>query len=90
MQSDPETRNIRFLFNHDDYAGGDPEALRNVRGARRGEMLYAEWMRKTFVCQLSKQQFTPAIVGAQDRTRMRFHCLSPTDYADLTQRSRWR
>ncbi len=57
----PETRGIRFLWNVDDYDGLNPEQLDNVGDGRRGEMLYAEWMRRNYNVQFRKQQFTPAI-----------------------------
>jgi len=57
----PETADIRFLWNIDDYDGSDPSELNGVSDRKRGEMLYAEWMKQNYNCQLRKQQFTIAI-----------------------------
>ena len=62
FQSHPETQNIRFLWNIDNYDGTDPGQLLGFTGQRRGEMLYAAWLRnETGQGQLRKQQFTIAI-----------------------------
>lgn len=57
----PETANIRFLWNLDDYIPGpvDPDDYRD--DSLLGEALYAQWMYENYNCQLRKQQFTLAI-----------------------------
>ncbi|MCF7849760.1 MAG: hypothetical protein K9M45_12995 [Kiritimatiellales bacterium] len=57
----PETREIRFLWNADDYNGSDTNELTGVSDRLRGEMLYAGWLRQNHNVQFRKQQFTIAI-----------------------------
>ncbi len=57
----PETKNMTFLWNVDDYDGSDPSELKGVSDSNRAEMLYSEWMHKNFNTQMRKQQFTIAI-----------------------------
>ncbi len=57
----PQTRNMKFLWNVDDYDGANPRELERVSDRRRGEMLYGKWMRENYDCQFRKQQFTLAI-----------------------------
>lgn len=61
FQSHIETQNILFLWNISDYDGTYPGKLDGITGQKRGEMLYAEWLRRTGQGQLRKQQFTIAI-----------------------------
>ncbi len=57
----PETRDIMFLWNVDDYDGSNPAQLNGVGAQKRQEMLYAEWMHGNFNTNIRKQQFTIAI-----------------------------
>ena len=57
----PETEDIIFLWNVDDYDGSDPSDLIGISDRLRGERLYAEWMHKNFNTNIRKQQFTIAI-----------------------------
>jgi hypothetical protein len=55
----PELKHIRFLFNVDNES--NPEVLKGAKGAKAGELLYANWLRKNYPIELRKQQFTIAI-----------------------------
>ena len=55
----PELKHIRFLFNVDDES--NPEVLKGAKGAKAGELLYANWLRQNYPIELRKQQFTIAI-----------------------------
>jgi hypothetical protein len=55
----PELKHIRFLFNVDNES--NPEVLKGAKGAKAGELLYANWLRKNYPIELRKQQFTMAI-----------------------------
>ena len=55
----PELKHIRFLFNVDNES--NPEVLKGAKGAKAGELLYANWLRKNYPIELRKQQFTTAI-----------------------------
>ncbi|HKL21193.1 MAG TPA: hypothetical protein VJ904_05265, partial [Tichowtungia sp.] len=50
----PETANMKFLWNIDDYDGPAEDTADQ-------EKKYATWMRANYNCQFRKQQFTPAI-----------------------------
>jgi hypothetical protein len=54
-----ELKHIRFLFNVDNES--NPEVLKGAKGAKAGELLYANWLRKNYPIELRKQQFTIAI-----------------------------
>jgi len=56
-----ETRSAKFLWNIDDYDGTNPDELVAVNDRKKGEMIYAQWMRANYDCHLRKQQFTIAI-----------------------------
>ena len=55
----PELKHIRFLFNVDNES--NPEVLKGTKGAKAGELLYANWLRQNYPIELRKQQFTIAI-----------------------------
>jgi hypothetical protein len=55
----PELKHIRFLFNVDDES--NPAVLKGAKGAKAGELLYANWLRQNYPIELRKQQFTIAI-----------------------------
>lgn len=55
----PELKHIRFLFNVDNES--NPEVLKGAKGAKVGELLYANWLRENYPIELRKQQFTIAI-----------------------------
>ena len=57
----PETKDIPFLWNVDDYDGSDPSQLIGIGDGLRGERLYAEWMHQNYNTNIRKQQFTIAI-----------------------------
>lgn len=65
----PETENIRFLWNIDDFDGSDPSDLEGISDRLLGERLYSEWVRSNYETQLRKQQFTIAI-GYMDPNEM--------------------
>jgi hypothetical protein len=54
-----ELKHIRFLFNVDDES--NPAVLKGAKGAKAGELLYANWLRQNYPIELRKQQFTIAI-----------------------------
>lgn len=54
-----ELQHIRFLFNVDDESNF--AVLKGVKGAKMGELLYANWLRQNYPIELRKQQFTIAI-----------------------------
>ena len=56
----PQTAKIKFLFNLDDFDDDSGATTADKTDRKRGEMLYAQWMRQNFDCQLRKQQFTDA------------------------------
>lgn len=53
--SRPQTANIKFLFNIDDY-DGDPVIVNP-----NAEQIYGKWIKENFSCQLRKQQYTIAV-----------------------------
>lgn len=55
----PELRHIKFLFNVDDES--NPTVLKEAKGTKVGELLYANWLRQNYPIELRKQQFTIAI-----------------------------
>jgi hypothetical protein len=55
----PELNHIKFLFNVDDES--NPTVLKEAKGTKVGELLYANWLRQNYPIELRKQQFTIAI-----------------------------
>ena len=55
----PELKHIKFLFNVDDES--NPTVLKEAKGTKVGELLYANWLRQNYPIELRKQQFTIAI-----------------------------
>jgi len=53
--SRPQTANIKFLFNIDDY-DGDP-----VIANPNAEEMFGKWIKEKYSCQLRKQQYTIAV-----------------------------
>ena len=74
----PELKHIRFLFNVDDES--NPAVLKGAKGAKAGELLYANWLRQNYPIELRKQQFTIAI-GYQANSEIKQDTeLRPTFY----------
>lgn len=74
----PELKHIRFLFNVDDES--NPAVLKGAKGAKVGELLYANWLRQNYPIELRKQQFTIAIGYQANGEIKQDNDLRPTFY----------
>jgi len=74
-----ELKHIKFLFNVDDE-GDTNEPVISKNEQKLGEQLYANWLRKNYIIDLRKQQFTIAIGYQANDEIKQDNQLRPTFY----------